>query len=126
MAAWTWKRPPDGEPASLVTVLPSTSCVLQAVAQEARFACVRQLQECDGQQRYNFLEGAVQTLSAHIRNANRSSEVVLAAISRLLSPPAVLSQMLFWLHVYCHEANIASMWSASSGSDEFHAPVQQA
>ena len=47
----------------------------QAVAQEARFACVRRLTEFESQQRYAFLEGALQTLAAHVRCANRSSEV---------------------------------------------------
>lgn len=53
----------------------ATVHVLQAVAQEARFACVRRLVEVDSKQRYAFLEGAMQTLAAHVRCANRSAEV---------------------------------------------------
>lgn len=48
---------------------------MQAVAQEARFACVRRLLEVEGQRRYAFLESTEQTLAAHLRNAHRSWEV---------------------------------------------------
>ncbi|KAK9801861.1 hypothetical protein WJX73_002804 [Symbiochloris irregularis] len=65
----------------------------EAVAQEARFACVRRLLEVEGQRRYTFLESTEQTLAAHLRNAHRSWECMKRAEGLLADTRAQVSVM---------------------------------